>query len=44
MDIDFATSTVLTIAHRIHTIVEYDLVIELNEGRLVEFNAPHVLI
>ncbi|KAK8756592.1 hypothetical protein V5799_000706 [Amblyomma americanum] len=35
----FAGSTVLTVAHRIHTVLDYDRIIVMNGGRIVE-NAP----
>lgn len=36
--------TVLTIAHRLHTIIDYDRVLVLDHGRLVQFDTPHSLI
>ncbi|XP_076453870.1 ATP-binding cassette sub-family C member 4-like isoform X2 [Babylonia areolata] len=40
----FRDCTVLTIAHRLHTIMESDRVLVLSEGRIVEFDAPHRLL
>jgi ATP-binding cassette subfamily C (CFTR/MRP) protein 1 len=40
----FAGATVLTIAHRIGTIVDYDLVLVLEAGRVVEVGEPGVLM
>ena len=40
----FKDSTVLTIAHRLNTIMDYDKVLVLNSGRVVEFDKPEVLI
>ena len=40
----FKDSTVLTIAHRLNTIMDYDKVLVLNGGRVVEFDKPEVLI
>ena len=36
--------TVLTIAHRMTNVMQYDKVLVLDKGRLVEFNKPGVLI
>ena len=40
----FRFSTVLTIAHRLNTIMDYDKVLVLDGGRVVEFDNPDVLI
>ncbi|KAJ3191280.1 hypothetical protein HK101_007909 [Irineochytrium annulatum] len=40
----FATSTVLTIAHRLQTIIDFDFVLVLDAGRVVEFGTPHSLL
>ena len=37
-------STVITIAHRLNTIMDYDKVLVLDGGRVVEFDKPDVLI
>ena len=37
-------STVLTIAHRLNTIMDYDKVLILDGGRMVEFDKPEILI
>ena len=40
----FKDSTVLTIAHRLNTIMDYDKVLVLDSGRVVEFDKPEVLM
>ena len=40
----FKDSTVLTIAHRLNTIMDYDKVLVLDGGQVVEFDNPDVLI
>ena len=40
----FAKTTVITIAHRLNTIADYDKVIVMSGGRIVEIGSPHELI
>ncbi|XP_054158398.1 ATP-binding cassette sub-family C member 4-like [Oppia nitens] len=41
---EFSNCTILTIAHRLHTIMDYDKVLVLDAGRLAQFDAPHNLV
>eukprot|EP00045_Choanoeca_perplexa_P017109 m.242188 g.242188 ORF g.242188 m.242188 type:complete len:1449 (-) comp17453_c0_seq21:1230-5576(-) len=40
----FQECTVLTIAHRLHTVLDSDLIMVMDKGQLVEFAAPDVLL
>ena len=40
----FKECTVLTIAHRVNTILDYDRVLVLSQGQVVEFDEPAVLL
>ncbi|CAH2229132.1 jg8067, partial [Pararge aegeria aegeria] len=40
----FAESTVLTIAHRLNTVMDYDRVIVMDKGRIVETGHPYELL
>ncbi|EOD24477.1 hypothetical protein EMIHUDRAFT_50939, partial [Emiliania huxleyi CCMP1516] len=37
-------TTLLTVAHRLHTVVDYDRILVLSAGRCVEAGAPHDLL
>jgi ATP-binding cassette subfamily C (CFTR/MRP) protein 1 len=39
----FCTCTVITVAHRVHTLLNYDLVVGLDHGKVVEMDSPTVL-
>ncbi|XP_068685996.1 multidrug resistance-associated protein 1-like [Montipora foliosa] len=41
---EFADRTVLTIAHRLNTIMDYDRVMVLESGSIVEFDSPSTLL
>ncbi|XP_060517933.1 ATP-binding cassette subfamily C member 4-like [Cylas formicarius] len=40
----FSNCTVLTVAHRLHTIMDADKVLVMDAGKVVEFAAPHELL
>ncbi|KAJ7312954.1 P-loop containing nucleoside triphosphate hydrolase protein [Mycena albidolilacea] len=40
----FSQSTVIAIAHRLRSIIDYDKVMVLEEGRIVEFDRPKTLL
>lgn len=40
----FRDTTVITIAHRLHTIADYDRVIVMDKGRVAEAGSPFELI
>ncbi|KAJ3031913.1 UNVERIFIED_CONTAM: hypothetical protein HDU68_010872 [Siphonaria sp. JEL0065] len=40
---EFADCTILCIAHRLNTLMDYDKILVLESGRLMEFDSPNVL-
>ena len=40
----FSSATVLTIAHRLNTVIDYDKILVLDDGQVVEFGCPQDLI
>jgi ABC-type multidrug transport system fused ATPase/permease subunit len=40
----FQNTTMLTIAHRLHTIMDYDVVVVMEDGHAVEFGPPQTLL
>ncbi|KAJ3358533.1 hypothetical protein GGF32_000311, partial [Allomyces javanicus] len=41
---EFAGCTILTIAHRVATVMDYDKILTLDHGKVVEFDSPEVLL
>ncbi|KAF9957961.1 hypothetical protein BGZ70_009361 [Mortierella alpina] len=42
--VEFAASTVITIAHRINTIIDYDRILVMHQGEVAEYDSPHNLL
>ncbi|XP_014467770.1 PREDICTED: multidrug resistance-associated protein 4-like [Dinoponera quadriceps] len=40
----FSTCTMLTVAHRLNTIMDSDKVLVMDKGRLTEYDHPHILL
>lgn len=41
---EFSSSTILTIAHRLRSIIDYDKILVMDAGKVVEYEDPYVLI
>ncbi|KAI9597297.1 hypothetical protein BDF19DRAFT_436473 [Syncephalis fuscata] len=41
---EFEHSTIICIAHRLRTVIDYDRILVLDSGRLIEFDTPSALI
>ncbi|KAH8098413.1 ATPase [Aureococcus anophagefferens] len=39
-----AATTVISVAHRLHTIIDYDAIAVLDDGACVELGSPHELL
>ena len=41
---EFAGATILAVAHRLDTVIDYDLILVLGRGKVLEFGTPSDLI
>jgi ABC-type multidrug transport system fused ATPase/permease subunit len=40
----FQDATVISIAHRLNTVIQYDRILVLDQGNVVDFETPHILL
>lgn len=40
----FTSCTIIAVVHRLHTIIDFDKVFVMNEGRIAEFGSPDELL
>merc|ERR1712087_354097 len=40
----FPDTTLLTVAHRLNTIIDYDVILVMDKGRVAEFGSPRELL
>ncbi|KAF9920089.1 hypothetical protein FBU30_010129 [Linnemannia zychae] len=42
--VDFSDSTVITIAHRLNTVIDYDRILVMDKGQVAEYDTPYNLL
>ena len=41
---EFSVCTIVTIAHRLNTVIDYDRILVLDQGHMVEYDSPTALL